>query len=183
MSAAGPTYSWEVEAIGHADRHRPHSRQSSYRRYAQAYRGFRFGQEFARADGRVVILEASVELVHVHHEVGEDRDVRERLDRDLIREFGHRRHAGKCLAPVHQHPAGVAGGVQARVTQREGSVTMKLDPEQGAEHRRVRSDGDDELIEALPVVAAALEAEHLEPASLGACLGLLSGHRDHQASW
>jgi hypothetical protein len=65
-------------------------------------------EELAVPQDGVLVGEPSVELAHVNDEIGEDRDVRDRLDRDLAAEVTHRGDAGEHLAAVDKQPARAA---------------------------------------------------------------------------
>src|ERR1035437_7012902 len=110
--------------------------------------------EPARADDRVLMGEASEEAAHLDDQVGKDRQVRQRLDRDLCTVVLDRAHAPELLATVAPYAAGAAGGVQAGMPQRQRRIAVELDPEQRIEHGRVGADPNVELVEALPAVAA-----------------------------
>ena len=116
---------------------------------------------FARADDRMGVREALEEAGHLHDQVGEDREVRERLDGDLGAVVVHRARARDLLAPVHQNAAGAARGVQARMAQGQRGIPVQLDPAQCVEHGGVRTHRHIELVEALIVVPAfvAIDAE------------------------
>ena len=65
------------------------------------------------ADERTLVGEAVVERAHVDDDVRERREVRERLDADVVAVLGEAADARELLAPVHSHAAGAARGVQA----------------------------------------------------------------------
>ena len=73
----------------------------------------RLGPEIepALADERMLLGEACVELGHVDDEVGEDGDVRDRLDRDLATEIVDGGDAHQDLTSVRADAAGPARGV------------------------------------------------------------------------
>ena len=75
--------------------------------------GPRGGGHLADTDERTLVGEAVVERAHVDDDVRERREVRERLDADVIAVLGEAADARELLAPVHSHTAGAAGGVQA----------------------------------------------------------------------
>ena len=100
------------------------------------------------------IGEARIEAIHVDHDVGADREVGERLDRDLIPAFGQHAHACQLLAAVDPHAAGTARGMQAGVAQRERGIEMQLNPVQRIERGHALVHRDLELVEAPITVAA-----------------------------
>ena len=121
----------------------------------------------------MLVGEAREEAVHLDDQVGEDRQVRQRLDRDLWSVVLDRAHASERLAAVDLHAAGAARGMQAGMPQRQRRIAVALDPAQGIEHGCVRPDRNFELVEALAAVAA-LVAVHAEPpGALLAGLGVL----------
>ena len=61
----------------------------------------------------MLVGEAVVERAHVDDDIRERREVRERLDADVVAVLGEAADARKLLAPVDAHAAGAAGGVQA----------------------------------------------------------------------
>ena len=119
------------------------------------------GRGAARADDRVLVGEAREEAVHLDDQVGEDGQVRQRLDRNLRPVVLDRAHASERLAAVDLHAAGAARGVQAGMPESQRRIAVVLDPAERIEHGRVRTDRDLELVEALAAVAAlvAVDAE------------------------
>jgi hypothetical protein len=123
-------------------------------------------RRLALPDDRVLVREAAEEAAHLDDQVGQDRQVGQRLDGDLRPVILDGAHACQLLASVHLHPAGAARRVQARMAQSQGRVAVELDPAQGVEHGRVRVHGDVELIEVLGTVSP-LVAVHAQPADVG----------------
>ena len=61
----------------------------------------------------MLVGEAVVERAHVDDDIRERREVRERLDADVVAVLGEAADARKLLPPIDAHTAGAAGGVQA----------------------------------------------------------------------
>jgi hypothetical protein len=74
--------------------------------------GSRGGRDLADPDERVLVREAVVERAHVDDDVVDRREVRQRLDADVVAVLGETADARKLLAPVHAHAARAARGVQ-----------------------------------------------------------------------
>ena len=87
--------------------------QSSRRTNGSVVIGARGGRHLAHTDERMLVGEAVVERAHVDDDIRERREVRQRLDADVIAVLGEAADARKLLAPVDAHTAGAAGGVQA----------------------------------------------------------------------
>lgn len=108
----------------------------------------------ALPDDWMLVGEAGEEAAHLDDQVGQDRQVGERLDRDLCSVIVDRAQARQLFASVHLHSAGAARGVQTGMPQDQGGVEVELDPPQCVEHRGVRADGNVELVEVLGAVSA-----------------------------
>ena len=122
------------------------------------------GHPLAQPQQRVLWREALDEGPHVDDDVGEHRDVGERLDRHGVGR--HRRHAREALAPVHAHAARAARGVEAAVADHERAVRVHLDPAKALQHRRGLPSRDVELVDVTRAVLAP-EAMHTESAGGG----------------
>ena len=75
--------------------------------------GPRGGRHLAHTDERMLVGEAVVERAHVDDDIRERREVRQRLDADVVAVLGEAADARELLAPVHSHTTGAAGGMQA----------------------------------------------------------------------
>ena len=112
-SAAGPTKPVSGAATGQADTQSAHSMQSSRRTNGMVVIGPRGGRHLAHTYERMLVGEAVIERAHVDDDIRERREVRQRLDADVIAVLGETADARKLLSPVDSHAAGAAGGMQA----------------------------------------------------------------------
>ena len=71
------------------------------------------GRHLAHAYERMLVGEAVIERAHVDDDIRERREVRHRLDADVIAVLGETADARKLLSPIHSHTTGAAGGMQA----------------------------------------------------------------------
>jgi|JI102314DRNA_FD_contig_51_696652_length_1783_multi_6_in_0_out_0_1 hypothetical protein len=74
---------------------------------------------------------------HIDHQVFDDREVGQGLDRDsavAFEFFADGRPAGQLFRAVDMHGTGAANGGSTGITQRQPAVEFILDPDQSLEH-------------------------------------------------
>ena len=125
----------------------PHSMQSTRRSYSLAVRRVFFiaqvGIVQAGDLAEVRLVQAQIDIAHIHHQVADHREVAQRLNPQRPAIVGHRADggdAGQLFHAVDAHTARPAGGMVAGVPEGQAAVVESPDAFDAVQHIFIRVD-------------------------------------------